>query len=147
MPKKQQIIDKLSALNPSVPTQTRTQPDAPAIAREAGKIIKPRIVPEPIEKSRETPIEESAVIATSVRVTPPVFNNAGGCTFTLFVDNLSALMQIQEVLNNNFHNINSMMVDSYKKTLTITFDTLRHNYGQFAESLRYLMPSATRKKD
>ncbi|MBF0567403.1 MAG: hypothetical protein HQK95_00905 [Nitrospirae bacterium] len=140
MASKKQIMDKLSALNPAVPTKTRVHgaaavPQTPEIA--AGAIATAPIVVEAKQG-------EAVVVAG---ITPPVFNNTGACTFTLFIDNMAAMMKIREEFHNNFFNINSMIVDSYKKTLTITFDAMRHNYSQFVESLKFMMPTATQKRN
>ncbi|MBF0457772.1 MAG: hypothetical protein HQK99_07750 [Nitrospirae bacterium] len=140
MANKKNIMDKLSALNLAVPTKTRVhsasagRPAVPhtAEAAETGKTID--AAPIVVEA------KHGGTVAVA-EIAPPVFSsNKGACTFTLFVDNMAALMKIREEFQNNFLNINSMMLDSYQKTLTITFDAMRHNYGQFVESLKFLMP-------
>jgi hypothetical protein len=130
MAKKKQTMDKLSALNLAVPTNTRTQPApaAPPSAPPADTAI----------------VREATGNSPVVKITPPVFSDPNACTFTMFIDNMSAMMRIREVFNDNFLSINSMMVDSYKKTLTITFDAMRHNYSQFLESLKHMPPSAAK---
>ncbi|MBF0554382.1 MAG: hypothetical protein HQK96_07435 [Nitrospirae bacterium] len=138
MANKNQIMDKLSALNLAVPTKTRA---AAAVGQQVPETASETIAAAPIVV--EAKQEEAMVVA---EIAPPVFSNTGACTFTLFIDNMAALMKIREEFHNNFLSINSMMVDSYKKTLTITFDSMRHNYGQFVESLKFLMPTATQKR-
>ncbi|WP_420265594.1 hypothetical protein [Candidatus Magnetominusculus dajiuhuensis] len=146
MASKKQIMDKLSALNPAVPTRTRVH----GVAASAAVPQVPQVPESAAEATATAPIVVEAKQGEAVVVagiTPPVFSNTGVCTFTLFIDNMAAMMKIREEFHNNFFNINSMIVDSYKKTLTITFDAMRHNYSQFVESLKFMMPTATQKRN
>ncbi|MCG6551545.1 MAG: hypothetical protein L7F77_04400 [Candidatus Magnetominusculus sp. LBB02] len=169
MANKKQIMDKLSALNLATPTKTRTheaaapagsqtpEPPQKAKTHRAAVVEAKQAKPSPpappdsggrIETGDFTLFVDSAGQTMAVaEINQPIFSGPSGvCTFTLFVDNITALMKISEEFQNNLLSINSMMIDSYRRTLTITFDTMIHTYGQFVESLKDMIPSALKQR-
>ncbi|MBF0517548.1 MAG: hypothetical protein HQK97_10615 [Nitrospirae bacterium] len=138
MASKKQIMDKLSALNPSVPTKTRVAGAAAQPVVEIAMVAEAVAAPaQNVVTVVEAKPQDVTVVA---EIAPPVFSDAGVCTFTLFLDNMAAMMRISEEIQRNFLSINAMMIDSYQKTLTISFDSMTHNYGQFVESLKLMIP-------
>ncbi|MBF0464460.1 MAG: hypothetical protein HQK88_09590 [Nitrospirae bacterium] len=142
MPKKTQVMERLSALKPAVPTNTRqhTEPaiiEDTKVAEEPAKeqMVSTVIAAKP-DMTVSVPISTDSYVMTEVR---PGYIN-------LVAQNMNAMLKIREILLNEIGKINVVIIDTWKQSMIVSFDIFRTNAENIADIVRGVFVDSSQEK-
>ncbi|QWR76333.1 hypothetical protein [Candidatus Magnetomonas plexicatena] len=131
MAKKIQVMERLSALKPAVPTNTRQQ-------AEPSKIEEPEVVAEPAKQylTVSAPVQTDSYTMTEVR---PGYIN-------LAAENMTAMLKIREILLNEIGKINVVIIDTWKQSMIVSFDIFRTNAETISDIVKSVFLNSSNEK-
>ena len=141
MADKKQVIERLSALKPVPPTNTRVQTEPPVSETQ-------HVQPLPPAKIHSAEDAKQADITVSVPVQPDsyVMTELKPGYISLIAENMNAMLKIREILLNEIGKINAVIIDTWKQSMIVSFDIFKTNSENIASIVNNAFTSSGKEK-
>ncbi|MBF0518170.1 MAG: hypothetical protein HQK92_00415 [Nitrospirae bacterium] len=146
MPKKTQVMERLSALKPAVPTNTRQHAE-PAIIEDtkvAEEPAKEQMVSTAVIAAK--PAKDDMTVSVPISTGSYVMTEVRPGYINLVAQNMNAMLKIREILLNEIGKINVVIIDTWKQSMIVSFDIFRTNAENIADIVRGVFVDSSQEK-
>ncbi|MEO5357320.1 MAG: hypothetical protein H7844_08485 [Nitrospirae bacterium YQR-1] len=154
MANKKHVMERLSALKPAVPTNTRVVSETPDVSTEPSVKEQPEAAHKAMaaHKRHSATVEASSAQTADITVSVPLCSDSYVMTevkpgyISLIAENMSAMLRIREILLNEIGKINAIIIDTWKQSMIVSFDIFKTNAESIANIVNNVFVSSCKEK-